>query len=416
MSDSPYAAVKIRDFKLFLAARLFVTVAVQIQSVALAWQIYALTRDPLLLGLAGLAEALPSIAISLYAGHVADAHDRRKICIISMLALAINLALLAVCSAWVADRNTLVGIIFCIIAITGIERGFYGPAIFGLVSDILPPNLYANAVAWQSTIWQASAVVGPITGGICYVLFGAAITYAFSTILLIGSLLCFLRIKAKTTIKHEETGNAIGNILDGLKFVFSHEIVLAAMCLDLFAVLFGGVVTVLPMFSSEIFHMGPQGLGVLRAAPCVGAFLTAVVLTHKPITNKMGLIFIAAVAGFGVCMILFGLSTSFYLSLVFLAVSGMLDGISIWMRSTIYQLSTPQDMKGRVAALNLIFIGSSNEIGGFESGVAAKFMGLVPSVIFGGCMTLFVVFVTIVKAPKLRRLNMDALYHKSIEA
>jgi hypothetical protein len=210
-------------------------------------------------------------------------------------------------------------------------------------------------------------------------------------------------LKAKNDVSDLE------NIKEGINFVFSNQIILGAMALDLFAVLFGGAVALLPIFTSEIFHQGPQGLGVLRAAPSVGSFLTAALLTHRPLVRHAGAILFASVAGFGFCMIGFGLSTSFYFSLFLLALSGAFDGVSIYVRSTIIQLSTPNDMKGRVAAVNSIFIGSSNEIGEFESGVTAKLMGLVPSVVFGGCMTLLVVLATSIKAPKLRELHMHQL-------
>ena len=222
----------------------------------------------------------------------------------------------------------------------------------------------------------------------------------------------FLRLKVRMTATAKKDTSIVENIKEGLHFVFSNEIILGAMAMDLFAVLFGGAVALLPVFTAEVFHMGPQALGMLRAAPCVGALITATILTHHPLKHNAGRIFLGAVGGFGLCMIAFGLSRNFYLSLFLLALSGILDGISVYVRSTIYQLLTPMDMKGRVSAVNNIFIGSSNEIGEFESGVTAKIMGLVPSVVFGGCMTLLVVLFTMFKAPKLRNLNMENLYEE----
>lgn len=410
MTESPYAALEIRDFRFLLLARLFVTVAVQIQFMAVGWQLYTLTKSALLLGMLGLSGAVPAIGVALYAGHVADIMDRRRILICAVIVLTTSMALLACCSFGL-DSQYLVPLIYATVAITGLARGFYAPAIFGLISDIVPRNLYANAAAWNSSMWQASAIAGPILGGFLYVTFGAGLTYTFSTCLILGSFICFLMVKSKSTpSKVSKEAGAVQNIKEGLRFVFSNQIIVGAMALDLFAVLFGGAVALLPIFASDVFHSGPQVLGFLRAAPCVGALLTSTVLTHNPIKSNAGLILMAAVAGFGLCMISFGLSKSLYLSFILLALSGCMDGVSVYVRSTIYQLLTPNDMKGRVAAVNSMFIGSSNEIGEFESGVAARVLGLVPSVIFGGAMTVFVVLVTMIKAPKLRNLNMQSLY------
>jgi MFS family permease len=416
MLDNPYAAIKIQDFRTLLLARLMVTIAVQAQSVAIGWQVYALTKDPLFLGFIGLAEVIPSLGISLYAGHVADIIDRRRIALFSVGSLIISLTLLGACSMTLKDSQLLIPSIFSLVAFTGFARGFYGPAVFGILSDIVPENLYGNATAWNTATWQASAIAGPVIGGFGYVYFGATFIYFAAAFLLLLSFCGFLAVKSRTRLNPKREGSVMENMSEGLRFVFSNEIVLGAMALDLFAVLFGGAVALLPMFTSEIFHTGPHALGMLRAAPSVGALLTAVLLTHYPITRNSGAIFLAAVAGFGVCMISFGLSTNFYVALIALSISGALDGISIWIRTTIFQLLTPHNMKGRVAAVNGIFIGSSNELGEFESGVTAKIMGLVPSVVFGGCMTLLVVLITMFKAPKLRQLHMDSLYKNNLSA
>jgi MFS family permease len=409
MSEDPYAVLKIRDFPLLLAGRLFTTLAFQIQGIAVGWQIYALTKSALALGLIGLSEALPAIGVGLYAGHIADMLDRRLIALSVIGVSILAVGALAGFSAANLETTIFVPVIFAIIALSGFARGFYGPAIFGMVSDIVPRELYGNSVAWNTATWQGSAVAGPILGGLIYVWFGPSVTYWFSTLLLVGSLVCFFLIKSTTVLPADKDVSVFENIKEGVRFVFANEVILGAMALDLFAVLFGGAVALLPIFTSEIFHMGPQALGVLRAAPSVGSFITAAFLMHRPIVRNAGVIFLVSVACFGLCMIGFGLSTSFYLSLSLLALSGALDGVSIYVRSTIIQLLTPNEMKGRVAAVNSIFIGSSNEIGEFESGVTAKLMGLVPSVVFGGCMTLLVVLTTSFKAPKLRQLHMHHL-------
>jgi MFS family permease len=408
--NDPYAALARPDFRLLLIGRLLTTFALQIQAIAVGWQIYALTKDAFFLGMIGLAEALPSLGVALYAGHVADVVERRTIVLTVSASLVLSVALLAGCSAALAASAMLVPIIFCIIAVSGLARGFYAPAMFGMVSDVVPRELYGNAAAWNTATWQASSVAGPVLGGLLYVYFGPAITYAFATVFLAISLFCFFGVKATPVMKAKNDVSVFENIKEGVRFVFSNQVILAAMALDLFAVLFGGAVALLPIFTSEIFHMGPHGLGLLRAAPGVGSFLMAALLTHRPLARHTGAILLASVAGFGFCMIGFGVSTSFYFSLFLLALSGALDGVSIYVRTTIIQLLTPSDMKGRVAAVNSIFIGSSNEIGEFESGVAAKLMGLVPSVVFGGCMTLLVVLAATIKAPKLRALHMQQLH------
>jgi MFS family permease len=409
MVESPYAALKIRDFRLLVGGRLLITLALQIQGMAVGWQIYELTKSPLYLGFAGLAEALPALGIALYAGHVADMIDRKKIAIGSVLMLVVSIALLTLCTGLFAHHHALVYIIFAIIAFSGFARGFYGPAVFGMVSDIVPREFIGNAAAWNSAIWQGSAVIGPILGGALYLFLGATNTYLVSTIFLALSFFCICLIKTSTVVRAQGKVDVVTNIKEGLHFVFSNQVILGAMALDLFAVLFGGAVALLPIFSAQIFHLGPQALGFLRAAPSVGALLTSSYLTHHPINKDAGRTLLFSVGGFGLCMIAFALSSNFCLSLALLALSGALDGVSIYVRTTIFQLSTPEHMKGRVSAVNNIFIGSSNEIGEFESGMAAKFLGLIPSVVFGGCMTLLVVMIAAIKAPKLRRLSMDTL-------
>ncbi|HEY9719154.1 MAG TPA: MFS transporter [Trichormus sp.] len=416
MAENAYAAIKIRDFRLLLCARTLVTIAVQIQGMAVGWQMYSLTHNALALGLIGLSEALPAIGVALYAGHVADIADRRRIILFSVFTLTVCMALLSFSSFALAQHEALQWIIYAVVGLSGFARGFYGPGIFGLTSDIVPREHYGNAAAWQSAFWQGSSVAGPMIGGALYIWLNASLTYLVSAISLSAAFCLFLLVKARTV--HSQSGekvSVVDNIAQGVRFVFSNQVILGAMAMDLFAVLFGGAVALLPIFTKEIFHMGPQALGVLRAAPCVGAFCTATILTHHPIASHTGKVFLCVVAGFGLCMIAFGLSSNFYLSFVLLAMSGVLDGISVWTRSTIYQLLTPNDMKGRIASVNSMFIGSSNEIGEFESGVTAKLMGLVPSVVFGGCMTLLVVLYAAIKAPKLRNLHMHDLYKQSEE-
>jgi MFS family permease len=409
MANDPYAVLRLRDFRLLLATRLLLTVASQIQGITVGWQIYALTKSPLDLGLVGLSEAIPAIGVALYAGHIADVFDRRRVALVVISGFLGSFILLALISTRVTNVHLLVPLIFFMVAFGGFCRGFYPPAVFGMVSDIVPRELYANASAWNSSVWQSSAVAGPLLGGLLYVSFGAPITYVVSSILCLGALACLFQSNSKTQINKQKQVSVLQNIKEGLHFVFSRQIILGAMALDLFAVLFGGAVALLPIFTSEIYHMGPQALGMLRGAPSVGAFLTSTFLTHHPLSKSAGKILLFSVAGFGLCMIAFGLCKNFYLALFLLALSGMLDGVSVYVRSNINQLLTPNEMKGRIAAVSSMFIGSSNEIGEFESGVTAKLMGLIPSVVFGGCMTLLVVAYTWWKAPKLRNLDLHRL-------
>ncbi len=410
MANSAYSALRIKGFRFFIIARLLVNIALQIQGVAVGWQVYALTKDPLSLGLVGLSEAFPALGVSLYAGHVADMIDRRLIALSVVFLFIVSSILLAVASAGFITVAPLTIVIYLLMALSGLGRGFYSPAIFGMMSDIVPRELYGNAAAWNATIWQGAAVAGPCLGGLLYIYIAASKTYLFSTLALLGAFLFFALIRTKTSLAPRENVSVFENIKEGVRFVFSNQIVLGAMALDLFAVLFGGAVALLPIFTSEIFHSGPHVLGILRAAPPLGALVTAFILTHRPLAKDAGIALLFAVAGFGLCMICFGLSNNLYLSLALLIFSGALDGVSVWLRTTIFQLVTPNFMKGRVAAVNSMFIGSSNEIGEFESGFTARLMGLIPSVVFGGCMTLLVVLVTAFKAPKLRKLHLTNLY------
>jgi MFS family permease len=407
LSD-PYASLKIRDFRLFVAARFFITLAIQIQSVVVAWQVYEITKDPLSLGLIGLAEALPSIAVSLYAGHVADIVHRKKI--IAICATTLLLCSLALLFFTMDEGSYLLadGIlpIYAVIFISGIARGFISPAVFSLMPQLVPRELYSNAITWNSALWETASISGLALGGALYGFFDITVAYTTDASLTFLGLLFILLIHNKPIPQASEVDEGVREkILTGLRFVFRNKLILSAISLDLFAVLFGGAVALLPIFAEEILHIGKAGLGILRAAPSVGALLMALYITHHPIRKNSGRILLASVAGFGVSMILFALSTNFWLSLFVLMMSGAFDSISVIIRQMLLQTQTPENMKGRVSAVNYIFIGSSNEIGMFESGVVAKLMGAVPSVVLGGCLTLVVVGVTGWVSKSLRRLQ-----------
>ena len=416
-AHDPYAALRIPDFRRLLSARVLFTVASQIQGVVVGWQIYELTNNPLALGLIGLAEAIPSIAVSLYAGHVADSVPRKRIIVPTMIVLflcSLSLFLLTRPSgmALFANQQMLafplyVVMLYAVLFISGIARGFLGPAVFSFMPQLLPNRaLLSNAVTWNSSSWQAAAVLGPAIGGLLFAKMGKGFAYGIDSGLMLLSLLLFLSIASRALPTREgERLNLGESILSGVRFIFANQIVLAALSLDLFAVLFGGAVALLPIFAKDILQTGPDGLGYLRAAPAVGSVLMAVWLTYSPMKRGAGRKLLWAVAGFGLATIGFALSKSFALSLFLLFLTGVFDSVSVIVRSTLIHTYTPEYMKGRVSAVNNIFIGSSNEIGGFESGAAAKLMGTVPSVVFGGLMTLVVVAVTALKADKLRKLE-----------
>ena len=411
MSDpsisSPYASLQIKDFRLFIFARLCITLAVQIQGTVVGWQVYELTKDPLSLGLIGLAEAIPAISVSLYAGHIADIVERKKIILSTIFVLIACSFLLLFFTLEPGKFVFAYGAIpiYAVIFISGLARGFLSPATFSFMPQLVPRHLYANAVSLNSTFWEASSIGGPIIAGFIYKILGITFSYSLDFVLVLLSLAFYFSIPRRAVPPNSEEQSIKEKIQAGLKFVFSNQIILAAITLDLFAVLFGGAIALLPIFADEILKAGEIGFGMLRAAPGIGAILMAVLITHFPIRKHVGKILLWCVAGFGLCMIGFGLSTNFWLSIGLLVMSGMFDSVSVIVRSTLIHTLTPENMKGRVSAVNSIFVGSSNEIGAFESGFAAKLLGVVPSVVLGGCATMAVVGITGWKAKKLRQLD-----------
>jgi MFS family permease len=403
-----FAAMQLKDFRFYLFYRIFVTMAALMQSVIVGWQIYELTHNVLWLGFIGLVEVIPQISISLFAGHYIDLWNRRKIISYTTLLLILGSVILLIYSTNSAYFSEKFGVfpIFAAIFLSGLARGILSPAQVALMGQLVPRNLYANAATWNSANWQVAAVLGPAIGGLVYGFQG--VVPAWSLVLGLYTLSFFMILFIKTG-KHEvvETGEGVfTRIRSGIDFVFKTPELLGAFTLDMFAVLFGGAVAMLPVFASEILFIGPQGLGLLRACPAIGAILMAFILMFRPPEKNTGKVLFISVLGFGVCMIGFAISKSFLLSGLLLILSGAFDNVSVVIRGTILQLFTPDNMRGRVASVNSIFIGSSNELGAFESGVAAKIMGLVPSVVFGGFMTLAVVFTTIRVNKPLRRLSL----------
>lgn len=405
----PYAVLRIRDFRYFISARVFGAMAIKMQGVIVGWQIYSLTKDPLALGMIGLAEAIPAIGVALYAGYIADKVNRKYIvtAVYSLLILCTAGLLLLSTDMIGMSLSVKVRAMYAVIFFTGLARGFLAPSLFGLLSQCVPPELYPNSSPWNTSMNQISVVIGAAAGGLIFAAAGFTITYLITIFLLLAALVMVACISPKPTPVLIEGHALLDNLLSGLRFVFKNQILLSVLSLDLFAVLFGGAVALLPIFAAEILATGPQGLGLLRAAPSAGAFIMAVFLIYKPPLYNTGRKLLWCVAGFGICMIFFALSRNFYLSLFLLMLSGMFDNVSVVIRSIIMQTFTPAEMKGRVSSVNSMFIGSSNEIGAFESGVSAKFFGTIPSVVIGGGITLAVVVTAALKAPLLRMMRLD---------
>lgn len=381
--------------------------AYQMMMVVIGWHIYELTRDPWALGLIGLAEVVPYMASALFAGHAVDHYfSRRGFAVVSALFLALNAALLV----WVTQHPGpyTTAWIYGTVTLTGFARALIAPSYNTLFALIIPRASFAKAAGLGSSMFQVGLIVGPAIGGLLVGFADKSIAYGLSALLAFGGALAALSLNVQEQRSHAPM-EVFASIKEGLRFVKSTQIVLGAQLLDMFAVLFGGTVAMLPAFVHDIYQMGPEGLGILRAAPAIGAIVTGVLLAKYPLHQHSGRWLLLAVAGFGLCMIAFGLCQTFWLAVIILAISGMLDGVSVVLRQTILQLATPDGMRGRVSAINGIFIGSSNEFGAFESGLTARLMGLVPSVVFGGCMTLAVVGITAIKAPKLRDLHLSQL-------
>lgn len=405
MTISPYAALRIPDFRKLLLSHALLTLAREAQIVVVGWQVFSLTGDPLTLGLVGLAEALPYISVALYAGHVADRAERRLMGIAGTFAMVLSaIALLLLTLTPGAIQADRVWPVYAVVALSATARSFMRPSVFALSAQVVPRELYPNAVAWRTSSWHLAAVAGPALGGMLYGFSGPAAAYGAVTVGMMLSLATIISVSQRSKPANAADMPLGESLKIGIRFLWNEPVIVAAMTLDLFAVLFGGAVALLPAFAT-LLHAGPEGLGILRAAPAAGSILMGLWIAHRPLLQNVGVTIFVCVAAFGVCMILFALSRWFWLSFALLFASGAFDNVSVVIRSTLLQTRTPENLLGRVSAVNQIFIGSSNEIGAFESGVAARLMGVVPSVIFGGCMTLLVVAITAWRAPELRKLK-----------
>lgn len=397
----PYAALRFRDFRLLAFGSLFAVIAEQMLGVAIGWELYARTSSPLALGLIGLVQIVPVVLLALPAGQIADRHDRKRVVFLAMLLLALCAAGLALLS-W--TRGPLVLIYVCLLGI-GIGRAFQSPAFAALMSQVVPAEHYGNAATWGSSAWQMSAIIGPALGGFLIAAFGGAtLVYVLVSLILVFVAIALALIHARPVPRAEEE-ITIGSMLAGLRFVWNTKIILAAISLDMFAVLLGGATALLPIFATDILMVGPVGLGYLRAAPAVGAVTMALLIAHRPPFKHAGRVLLWVVAGFGLATVVFGLSRSFPLSLAMLVLLGALDNVSVVIRSTLLLTRTPDIMRGRVNAVHYVFIGISNELGAFESGVAAALLSTVGAVVAGGIGTVLVVALIALYFPEIRQLG-----------
>ncbi|WP_045234937.1 MFS transporter [Deinococcus pimensis] len=400
----PHAALRFPEFRALLVASVGSSLASRMLAVAIGYQVYQLTRSPLALGGLGLVEAVPALGLALLGGHYADRHDRRAILLGTRLVFAVCTALLAVVSA--TGGAHVLASLYALVFLAGVARGFGDPAAAAFETRIVPPEAYVNASSWLGSVGQACSIVGPALGGALLATWHAPGTYTVVTVLAVAAWLGLWRIAPKPQPVPPAGERVRDSILSGVRFVRRDPVIVGSMALDLFAVLFGGMVALLPVFATDVLHVGPRGLGLMLAAPSVGALLVMLWATRRPPLRDSGRTLLLAVAGFGVSTVVFALSRHFALSLVALLFTGVFDGISMVIRKAILRLRTPDHMRGRVAAVSLLFIGSSNELGALESGVAASALGTTRSVWAGGMVTLLVVAVVALRVPALRRLHL----------
>jgi MFS family permease len=403
---------KIKDFRNFILGRFFLTLAIQMQMTTIGLQAYyEFNKEIMVLGYISLAEVIPFIITSFFSGHVADVYNRKTIIIISSFLLFIGSALLFVfCLPNINILSTYIPLLL-IVVLFGIIRSFLAAAMSPFMSQLIERNLYTKAVTWNSTFWHVGAILGPIISAWIYTLngeFNAKTTYMINCFLFIIGLIAFLRIDKKQQYATSKESIYL-SLKSGIQFVFKSKILLSALSLDLFAVLFGGAVAILQVFNDQVLHAPPSAFGLLRTAPAIGAVISAGVMAFYPPEKKAGKWLLIGVIAFGVCTILFAFCTEYWMAFLMLFLTGAFDNISVVVRHSILQLMTPEHMRGRVAAVNSIFIGSSNELGGFESALAGKIMGLVPSIAFGGAMTIAVVGYINKQNPQLKNLNIKEL-------
>jgi MFS family permease len=391
------------DFTVYQLARFFIVVALEMQSVAVGWQVYEITKQPLDLGLVGLAQFLPGVFLFLVSGHAADRMERRKLLMLCYTGFAVCSGLLLQI-AW-HGPHARVGPVYAVLVLLGVVRSFSGPVSRALLPQLVPEKHFPNAVAWNASVFQAATILGPAVGGLTYAFFrGPSAVYLAATLTSIAALVSTLRIKVRSKPGPEETVT-LKTVFAGFHYIWQQKLILGSISLDMFAVLLGGAVALLPVYAREILNTGPWGLGLLRSAPGVGAAAMAILMAHRPLRGRAGPTMLWCVAGFGVFTILFGISRSIVLSLISLLLVGATDMVSVIIRGTLIQLGTPDEMRGRVNAVDMLFIGVSNELGQFESGLTAHWFGTVPAVVLGGLGTLAVIVVWAWRFPELRKAD-----------
>ena len=405
----PFASIKIAEYRNLLAGRFLFIMGLRMMSTLVGWWIYSLTNDPFAIGLIGLSEVIPAVSMALYAGHIIDLSEKKKllltgvalyfIAVIVLLFLSTDYTAHHLTTHWTAIY------IYLVIFFTGIVRAFTGPTFGVMLAYIVPKEVLQNATTWNQGTWLSASVTGHAVVGFLIAGFGITGALIVITFLILLSSLFLVRIKKKPSLNKRGDKKTWDSVIEGLRFVFKTKELVGAISLDLFAVLFGGAVAMVPVYARDILKVGPEGFGFLNAASDMGSICIIILLTLFPLRYRQGRTLMFAVASFGICIIVFGLSKFFWLSFAALFVGGLVDGVSVVIRGTIMQLKTPDNMRGRVMSVNSMFINSSNELGQFESGAAAKLMGVIPSVVFGGCMTIGVVIATWFKAPALRKME-----------
>lgn len=394
------------DFTVYQLARFLIVVALEMQSVAVGWQVYEITKRPFDLGLVGLAQFLPGIFLFLASGHAADHFDRRRLLMLCYCGFAVCASLL-LAIAWRGAHSQQMSVypIYAVVVLLGVVRSFSGPVSRALLPQLVPEEHFPNAVAWNASVYQGATILGPAAGGLIYAFFrGPSAVYLTAMLTAVGALLSTLQIRLRTKERPHEAVS-LTTALAGLRYIWRQKLILGSISLDMFAVLLGGAVALLPVYAREILQTGPWGLGLLRSAPGVGAAAMAILLAHRPLRGRAGPTMLWCVAGFGVFTILFGVSRSIVISLVALLLVGATDMVSVIIRGTLIQLGTPDEMRGRVNAVDMLFIGVSNELGQFESGVTAAWFGTVPAVVLGGIGTLAVIAIWAWRFPELRRAD-----------
>lgn len=406
----PYASLRIKEFNIFLFIRFLLVFGWSMQFVIIEWQVYSITKSAWSLGMIGLMEVIPAVSMALFAGHIVDQKEKRNlfaICIAAFSLISFGLFFLTwpeFIDGW--ESKTVLYSIYALVFFGGLLRSFFSPTIFSLIALIVPKKLYPNAAIWSSSTWQIASVLGPAFAGFSIYLIGVHWSLCIVFSLVILSLIIVFLIKKKPILNPKIGEPIFQSLKEGVKFVYQTKAIFVAITLDMVSVLFGGAIALLPIYAQDILKVGPEGFGALRAAPAIGAFTMMFITAYIPITKNAGKKLLIAIFGFGVSIIVFGISTTFWVSLVALFFSGVTDGISMVIRQTIFQLKTPDHMRGRVSSVNSIFTGSSNELGAFESGLTAKIMGTVTAVVFGGTMTLITVFTTGIAFPSFRKLDL----------